>query len=320
MILVTGANGFVGTALCHQLVKYGENVRGAIRWLDRSRTITDGMEYTQVGDIGSSVDWSEALKGTGVVIHLAARVHVMRDEATDPLTEFRAVNVAGTLNLARQAVKAGVRRFIYLSSIKVSGEKTLSGRPFTEQDAPAPLDPYGISKHEAEEGLRMLSQQTGMEVVIIRPPLVYGPGVKGNFLSLLQFVDSGMPLPLGRCQNRRSLMGLANLVDLLTQCLTHPAAAGQTFLVSDGKDLSTPELLQCVAQALGKRARLLPLPTGWLRLVADLVGRASVYERLCGSLRVDISKVRRVLSWTPPQTVDAEIIRTVQWYRTHRRK
>jgi UDP-glucose 4-epimerase len=251
-----------------------------------------------------NIDWSRAVNGIDALVHCAARVHVMKDDATDPLEAYREVNVSGTLNLARQAAQAGVRRFIFVSSIKVNGETTQLGQPFTAEDAPSPLDPYGVSKLEAEQGLRDIEAQTGMEVVIVRSPLVYGPGVKANFASMMRWVASGIPLPLGAIHNARSMVALDNLVDLFVTCLKHPAAAGQTFLVSDGEDVSTTELLRRTAQAMGKRAFLLPVPAFVLEWGAALLGKRDVAQRLCGSLQVDINKTRRLLGWTPPLTLE----------------
>ncbi|WP_009207365.1 UDP-glucose 4-epimerase family protein [Sulfuricella denitrificans] len=314
MILVTGANGFVGTALCHQLIALGASVRGAIRRLERSVSCIEDIELFQVGECDPFADWSKALDGVRAVVHLAARVHVMHEKATDPLTEFRSVNVEGTLNLANQAAKAGVRRFVYLSSIKVNGEKTLPGRPFAERDVPAPLDPYGVSKHEAEEGLRKLAQQTGMEVVIIRPPLVYGKEVKANFLNMMRWLYKGVPLPFGAIHNRRSLVALDNLVDFIVVCLDHPAAANQTFLVSDGEDTSTTELLRRMAIALNVPTRLLPVPQKLLEVGFKMVGKNDLAQRLCGSLQVDIAKSCTVLDWKPLISVDEGLRRTAEYF------
>jgi nucleoside-diphosphate-sugar epimerase len=230
------------------------------------------------------------------------------------LTEFRKVNVEGTLRLARRAAESGVKRFIFISSIKVNGESTVLGKPFKANDFPAPADPYGVSKYEAEEALKQLSLDTGMEVVIIRPPLVYGPGVKANFLSMLSWLNKGVPLPLGAIRNRRSLVAIGNLVDLIVTCIEHPAAANQIFLVSDGDDLSTPQLLQCLARALGKKAWLLPLPEWSLKLVASAIGRRAVAQRICGSLHVDIDKNRKLLDWAPPIKVEAAMRQTARQY------
>ena len=238
------------------------------------------------------------------VIHLAARVHVMSYASKSPLEEYRKVNVRGTLNMAQRAASAGVKRFIYLSSIKVNGEETAPGMPFTAEDNPAPIDYYAISKYEAETGLRKLAHETGMDVVIIRPPLVYGPGVKANFLRMMQLLRRGMPLPFGAINNVRSLVALENLVDFIILCIEHPAAANQIFLVSDGEDLSTTELLRRLAKALGIPARLLPLPTIVLKIGAMLIRKSSIARRLCGSLQVDISKSRELLGWSPPCSVD----------------
>jgi UDP-glucose 4-epimerase len=257
-----------------------------------------------MGDLEPSTDWTVALEGVAVVVHCAARVHVMADTATNPLEEFRRVNVQGTLNLAQQAAAAGVRRFVFVSSIKVNGEATQLGCLFTADDAPAPLDAYGVSKMEAEQGLREIALQTGMEVVIIRPPLVYGPGVKANFAAMMRWLRRGVPLPLGAIHNQRSLVALDNLVDLIVVCLTHPAAANQTFLVSDGEDVSTTGLLRRMGQALGHPARLIPVPVSWLKLAAALVGKQDVAQRLCGSLQVDIEKTQRLLGWAPPLSLD----------------
>lgn len=245
------------------------------------------------------------MRGCDVVLHLAGRAHVMHEEALDPLGRFREVNTAGTLNLARQAAAAGVRRFVFASSIKVNGEETAPNRPFRHDDAPRPADPYGVSKREAEDGLRALAATTGMEVVIVRPPLVYGPGVKANFLSLMRAVQRGLPLPLASVTgNRRSLVALDNLADLLITCVSHPAAAGQTFLVSDGEDLSTADLLRRMGRALHRPARLLPCPPPLLQMGATMLGKSAIGHRLLGNLQVDISHTRATLGWTPPITVD----------------
>lgn len=267
-----------------------------------------------MGDLEPSSDWSVALEEISTVVHCAARVHVMTDTAADPLTEFRRVNVQGTLNLARQAAAFGVQRFVFISSIKVNGEATKLDQPFTADDEPAPLDPYGISKMEAEQGLRKIAAETDMEVVIIRPPLVYGPGVKANFQAMMRWLARGIPLPLGAIHNRRSLVALDNLVDLIVTCVDHPAAANQTFLVSDGEDLSTTQLLQRMGEALGKPARLIPVPSVLLKLGAALVGKPAVAQRLCGSLQVDISKTRQLLGWTPPLSVDEGLKRAAEGY------
>jgi len=303
-VLVTGANGFVGAALVQRLLvdELATEIVATVR--SSVCDLPTGVERIVVGGIDEANDWRVALTGCEVVVHLAARVHVMADTAANPLEEFRRVNVQGTLNLARQAASAGVRRFVFVSSIKVNGEATQPGRPFTADDAPTPLDAYGVSKMEAEQGLRELAAQTGMEVVIIRPPLVYGPGVKANFVAMMRWLKRGVPLPLGAIHNQRSLVALDNLVDLLVTCLTHSAAANQTFLVSDGEDVSTTGLLRRMGQALGRPARLVPVPASWLKLAAAMVGKRDVAQRLCGSLQVDISKTRELLGWVPPVSLD----------------
>ena len=308
--LVTGANGFVGRSFCAALSRFGHEVRGAVRSVNDQ---IDCVELVVVGSISAETGWSAALHGVDVLVHLAARVHVMHDTASDPLAEFRAANVDTTLNLARQAAAAGVKRFVFISSVKVNGESTQPGQAFTEADPPDPQDAYGQSKYEAEQGLRQISAQTGMEVVIIRPPLVYGLGVKANFFALMRAVQRGWPLPLGAItQNRRSLVALDNLVDLIVTCITHPAAANQTFLVSDGEDLSTTDLLRRMGQALGKPARLLPVPPALLKLGAALLGKPELAQRLCGSLQVDISKTRELLGWVPPLSVDEGLRRAAK--------
>ncbi len=301
--LVTGASGFVGRRLTSTLLASGRQARAAFRSAP-SPEAAPGDQIV-VGDLGPETDWRPALEGIDSVIHLAARVHVMQDAALDPLAEFRRVNVAGTLHLARQAIQAGVRRFVFISSVKVNGEATVPGRPYAAGDAPAPVDAYGISKHEAELGLQALATATGLEVVFIRPVLVYGPDVGANFLSMMRWLHRGLPLPLGAIHNRRSLLALDNLVDLIITCVDHPAAAGQTFLASDGEDLSTTALLRRTATALGKPAHLIPVPAALISIAARLVGRQDLAQRLCGSLQVDIGKTRDVLGWTPPLTVDA---------------
>lgn len=300
-VAITGSNGFIGAALCTEAFGRGWAVRGVTRSLCELPRGGDGV---LVSNVSGSTDWHAALTGCSAVIHCAARVHVMHETTGDPLAEFRRVNVEGSLNLARQAAEAGVTRFVFISSVKVNGESTQLGSPFTADAAPAPLDAYGVSKMEAEQGLREIASQTGMEVVIIRPPLVYGPGVKANFATMMRWLKRGIPLPLGAIHNQRSLVALDNLVDLILTCLVHPAAANQTFLVSDGEDVSTTELLRRMGLALGQPARLLPVPSRVLTLAAALVGQQDVAQRLCSSLQVDISKTRDLLGWTPPISLD----------------
>jgi nucleoside-diphosphate-sugar epimerase len=303
-ILVTGPTGFVGKAVLQRLLTEDQSQRVAVAVRRDGQLWPERVLPRVTGDMEPAADWSVALGGISAIVHCAARVHVMQEAAADPLEEFRRVNVQGTLNLARQAAAAGVRRFVFVSSIKVNGEATQLGSPFTADDASAPLDAYGVSKMEAEQGLREIARQTGMGLVIVRPPLVYGPGVKANFAAMMRWLKRGVPLPLGAIHNQRSLVALDNLVDLLVACLTHPAAANQTFLVSDGEDVSTTELLRRMGQALGRPARLIPVPASWLKLAAVLVGKPDVAQRLCGSLQVDIEKTRRLLSWSQPLSLD----------------
>lgn len=309
-VLVTGANGFVGAPLCARLAAQGLRVRAAVR---SDSSAQAGAEVVQSGDLEAGTDWSAALKDVSEVVHLAARVHVMNEASADPLAAFRRVNVDGTASLARQAARAGVRRFIYMSSIKVNGEHTSLGQAFRAGDLPAPQDPYGVSKMEAEQALRQIVLETGMDLVIVRPPLVYGPGVRANFASLMRWLARGVPLPLASITtNRRSFVALDNLIDLVTTCLSHPLAAGETFLVSDGEDLSTAELLIRLGRALGQPARLFPVPSSVLKLGAMALGRPGVHQRLCGSLQVDIGYTRERLGWTPPVSVDVALLQTAR--------
>ena len=307
-LLLTGASGFVGGFLMREASTRSFLVRIAGRGY---LSLTDLPECEQSSgfELLSDADWSQALIRVEVVIHCAARAHIMNEELADPLAEYRKVNVVGTLNLARQAAAAGVKRFIFISSIKVNGESTAPGQRFLASDIPAPEDAYGQSKLEAEQGLLALAQETGMEVVIIRPPLVYGPGVKGNFASMIRLVDKGLPLPLGAIHNRRSLVGIDNLVDLIMRCIDHPAAANRIFLAGDGEDLSTTELLRAVGKAMGRPARLMPLPAAFLRCGATLLGKQAVAKRLLGSLQVDISQTCDDLDWKPPFTVEESLRR-----------
>ncbi|MBT9463749.1 SDR family oxidoreductase [Hydrogenophaga sp.] len=301
-VLVTGASGFVGRALCRRALAAGLNVRAAMR--NPGETVTH-LAAIEVPSLDHQTDWALALVDCRAVVHTAARVHVMDEAAMDPLTEFRRVNVEGTLHLAHQAAAAGVRRFVFVSSVKVNGEGSVAGHPFTVADAPSPQDPYGISKMEAEQGLRQIASETGMEVVIVRPPLVYGSGVKANFASLMRAVQRGIPLPLASVtNNRRSFVALDNLVDLLITCLAHPAAANQTFLVSDGEDLSTADLLLRLGRAMGKQAPLFPVPPSLLQLGASIISKGDMAQRLLGNLQVDIGHTCNTLNWTPPISVD----------------
>lgn len=310
--LVTGANGFVGRAFCLKALANGLKVQPATRG---GCDLPGVGTSVAVGLLDEATDWSSALASCDGVVHLAARVHVMQDAALDPLTEFRRVNVQGTLNLARQTAAAGVRRFVYVSSVKVNGEATQPGQHFGADDVPAPLDAYGVSKMEAEHGLQQIAKDTGMEVVIIRPPLVYGPGVKANFAAMVRWLQRGVPLPLGAIHNQRSLVAIDNLVDFIMTCLTHPAAANQTFMVSDGEDVSTTELLRRMGSALGHPARLLPMPAGVLKATAAVLGKGAMAQRLCGSLQVDITKTRELLGWAPVVTLDEGLSKVVEGMR-----
>lgn len=311
-ILLAGASGFVGRGLVPRLLNQQHEVTAAVRKMtaDLDSRVTQGL----IDGLSTEQDWQPLLVGQEAVIHLAARVHVMSDDSTDPLAEYRKVNVEGTLKLARQAVDAGVKRFIFISSVKVNGEGTTLGAPYSADAQAAPSDPYGVSKMEAEQGLRALAAETGMEVVIIRPVLVYGPGVQANVLSMMRWLHKGVPLPFGAIHNRRSLVALDNLVDLIVTCIAHPAAANQTFLVSDGEDLSTTMLLRRMGAALGKPARLLPVPSWMLEAGATMLGKQALAQRLCGSLQVDISKTRELLSWTPPVSVDEALTKTAKHF------
>lgn len=311
-MLITGATGFVGQVLCAQALQHGLAVRGALRKLVE---LPGSIELVVVGEINGATDWSIALRDVDVVIHLAARVHVMQEKAENPLEAFRNVNVAGTERLARSAAVNGVKRLVFVSSIKVNGEATVAGDRYTELDAPSPQDPYGVSKWEAEQALHRVAKETGLEVVIVRPPLVYGAGVKGNFAQMLKVLAKGIPLPLASVSNLRSLVYLGNFVDALLICATHPAAAGQTYLISDGEDVSTPDMLRQLGDAMGHPARLLSCPPVLLKLAGRLVDRSDQVERLLGSLKVDSSKIRRELGWQPSYTLQQGLQATAEWHR-----
>jgi nucleoside-diphosphate-sugar epimerase len=314
-VLLTGATGFIGQGLLDCLARKGGFAVRALTRDDR-RPVNDarGVGWIEYSGLDDRPSLRAALRGVEKVAHVAARAHVMHEKAADPLAAFRKINTEGTLTLAEEAARQGVRRFVFVSSIKVNGERTVPGRPFTPDDVPAPVDAYGMSKREAEDGLRMIATRTGMEVVIIRPPLVYGAGVKGNFLSMMKALHRGIPLPLGALQNKRSLVARSNLTDLITTCLVHKAAANEIFLASDGDDLSTTDLLRRVGQALGRRARLFPVPAALLELGAAAIGRRHIAQRLCGSLQVDITKARNLLGWTPVTSVDREVRETARHF------
>lgn len=315
-VLITGASGFVGEALVFRLLRDRTFIPvAALRRSSRLHGLCPVVNF----DLNQKSELP-ALSDVYAVLHAAARVHIMNETAGNSLQEFRKLNVQGTLKLARHAAASGVKRFIFISSIKVNGESTPPGKPFSAEDIPVPVDPYAISKFEAEEELKLLGRQTGMEIVIVRPPLVYGPGVKANFLSMLQFLHRGLPLPLGAIDNRRSLVSIGNLVDLLVTCIDHPAAPGNVFLVSDGEDLSVTQLLKRLASTLDRRAKLLPIPFWILHLMATAIGMREVSRRLGESLQVDIIKNQRVLGWTPKVSVEVSMRQTVQSYKENNTK
>ncbi len=308
-VLVTGATGFVGRATCEYLISKGHAVTAAVR-----SPLDLQIPTIVVGDVGPQTDWVNALKRCDTVVHLAAHVHVMRAHPGQT-ADFYRVNTQGSERLALQAARAGVRRLIYLSSVKVNGEST-PGRAFSERDVPAPVDEYGISKAKAEERLKTIASETGIELVILRPPLVYGPGVKANFLQLLRVVNAGMPLPFSTIDNRRSLLGVGNLAHAIEGCLVHPAAANRTFFVSDDHDVSTPGLIREIAAALGRPARLFPFPPALLHAAGRVTGRAEQIARLTGSLQIDVSALKAALGWRPLHSLRRGLEQTVAWFRT----
>lgn len=309
-ILLTGATGFVGKRLLTMLKEHGHYCRAAVR--RPSSTVDVHTESVVIGDIDANTDWSKAVEGIDVVVHLAARVHIMHDQADNPLVEFRKINLEGTRSLAEAAVKAGVKRFVYASSIKVNGEAT-TDKPFTPDDTPSPSDPYAIAKWEAEKALMEISKATGLEVVIVRPTLVYGPGVKANFNNLIRLVRKRIPLPLKGIKNRRTLVSLDNLASLLMTCCEHPKAAGHVFLAGDDETVSTAELITCIARAYGQRSPVFYLPTGLMAWVARVFGKQAVWQRLSGSLEVDNSNAQTVMGWRPISTMDEELKRIVSY-------
>jgi nucleoside-diphosphate-sugar epimerase len=313
-VLVTGATGFVGQALLARLHESGYCVRAALR---TPASVCAADEQAVVGDIGPATDWQQALLDAHCVVHLAARTHILDDTSTDPIAAYRDINVLGSIRLAQQAAAAGVRRLVFLSSVKVNGETTTL-LPFTEADTPAPLDAYGITKAEAESALRRIDAEAGMDIVILRPPLVYGPGVKGNLLRLLDLVQRGIPLPLASIRNQRSLICVDNLADAIVCCIDAPAAAGATYMVSDGEDVSTPGLICKLAAAMDKSPRLLPCPPALLNFGAGILGKRTTALRLTGSLAVDSSRIRRDLGWQPRSSLDQGLNVMVRWY--HREK
>lgn len=277
--------------------------------------LPEQVAHLSIGDVGPETDWKKAVSGVDAVIHTAARVHVMNEVAANPLDAFRRVNVAGTLNLARQAAAAGVSRFIFVSSVKVNGEETLPSQAFTEADPPNPRDAYGLSKWEAEQALMEISRETKLEVVILRFPLIYGPGMKGNMLRIFSLADRVLPLPFRTVRNARSLLYVGNAASAISRSLSHPNAAGATFMVSDGEAPSTPELVRRIATALGRPSCLLPFPSSLLRSAGKILGKSAEFNRLLGSLRVDSAKIGRALSWRPPYTLDEGLKETADWYK-----
>jgi len=312
-VLVTGASGFIGRALCEHLLQQGWSVRAATRLVPPATAMLPGTEMVRIAVVDGGTDWSDALNGVDAVVHLAARVHVMRESNPDPLGAFRTVNTEGTSRLAAMAAESGVRRIVYVSSIKVNGEHTTSS-PFTESDVPSPDDAYGISKWGAEQALWETARRSSLEVVVLRPPMVYGPSAPGNFSRLLRFIRLGIPLPFGSVHNQRSFMYVENLCDAIRACLQHPGAAGRTFLLSDGEDISTPELIRLLSQYLGRRSTLFPFPPALLKAGANLLGFRGEAERLLGSLRVDSSAIRQALHWNPPYPLREGLRATAEAY------
>lgn len=312
-VLITGANGFIGQALCKRLMADGYQVRGAVRSVAQMKAMSSRVEWVQVGNIWSETNWSKVLSGINGIVHLAARVHVIRENTASPDVTVGEVNVRGTACLAQQAIEAGVKRFVYLSSVKVHGEGR--AKAYNEKDDPSPMDPYAISKWEAEKILCEVAKETGMEVVIIRSPLVYGPQVKANFLRLMELVDLNIPLPLASINNRRSLIYIGNLVDAIITCMQNPTASGQTYFVSDSDDVSTPELIRRMAYALEKPVRLFPFPLFMLKMAGRFSGKRVEIDRLLGSLMVDSSKIHRELDWQPPFSMEQGLRETTKWYK-----
>ena len=313
-IVMTGASGFVGKAVSRLLLSQGAEVIGLVR---RSRSALDGVKELPLrgDDFGNlDNDWAPTLT-CDVVVHLAARVHVMGETSPEALPAYRAMNVEGTLRVARAALRAGARRVVFVSSVKAVGERSV-GAPLSERDPPAPLDAYGVSKLEAEKALLAFGREAGMVIVIIRPPLVYGPGVRANFLNLMRAIDKGVPLPLGAIEAQRSLVYVDNLADAIVRCMNAPAAAGQTFHVADGRDVAVKELAAMLAQYLGAPRRLLPVPAGWLRFAGRMTGRTAVIDRLVGELRLDSSHIREAIGWQPPYAIEQGLQKTAAWYRS----
>ncbi|MGY3568465.1 UDP-glucose 4-epimerase family protein [Vibrio paucivorans] len=309
-LLVTGSSGFIGSSVCTTAIERGWSVKAVVRQSHPSIHLPNIF----IAECSESMDWSGAFSGVDCVVHCAARVHQMNETAQEAEVGYRDVNVNGTLNLARQAVMGGVKRFVFISSIKVNGEFTEFGSTFTNEVLSPPKDPYGLSKYQAEIGLKQIARDTGLEVVIIRPPLVYGQGVKANFLNLIKFVERGWQVPFGAIDNRRSLVYLDNIVDLILLCCEHPRAIGETFLVSDGQDVSTTDLIRFTAKAMGKRPLLIPIPMSWMVFAAKVIGKPQISQRICGSLQVDISHTCQTLNWSPPTSMEEGINKTIAAY------
>jgi UDP-glucose 4-epimerase len=308
-IMITGASGFVGSALLRRLAGQRQPPRLVAALRSTPKSLPSNCSTFLTGDIGSDTRWNDSLSGIDVVVHAAGLVHQKHASSSQRSAQFQETNVKGTLNLAQHAIESGARRFIFISSVKVNGEST-KARPFTADDLPAPVDPYGLSKLDAETRLLELGRKSGMEIVVLRPVLVYGPGVKANFRSLIEWIARGIPLPFKSIDNRRSFVGIDNLVDLIVRCIDHPNASNEVFLVSDGEDLSTPDLVGRLARSLSVSARLLPVPTSWLKAGARLTGRSDLFVRLCESLQIDISKTKRFLDWSPPVGLNDGLART----------
>ena len=310
-VLVTGANGFLGTDLCKKLLYENYNVRCVVRPGQESH-LPEGIELAKIESLDGDTDWIEMLQGVDSVVHLAARVHVMKESTSDPFADYQEVNVQGTERLAQSAAKCGVKRFIFMSSVKVNGGESVT--PYREADKPLPIDSYGISKLLAEKHVKRIAVETGMSFVILRPPLIYGPGVSANFLALMKFVDRGRLLPLAGVQNRRSLIYLENMVHAIITCIEHPNAEGNTYFVSDDEDVSTPDLIRMIGAALDQSARLFPVPAILLFILGRLIGKGAFVDRLIGSLTVDISKIKQELKWQPPYTMVHGLQKTAAWY------
>jgi UDP-4-keto-D-QuiNAc 4-reductase len=312
-VAVTGAAGFIGRELCQTLVNEGFAVRALQR--EREFSACDSIEYVPTGDIGSHANLFDAMLGVSAVVHLAGRAHQLDENCQDAMDAYHRINVEATRRVADAAVRAGVKRLVFLSTVKVHGERTDS-KPFSEKDSLNPSGAYAISKRKAEISLEEVARSTNLDVVVIRPPLVYGPGVRANFLRLMRLVDRGAPLPLGLIKNRRSMVGLGNLVAMIVVCIRNPRAAGETFLVSDGEDLSTPQLVRKIAASLDRRCVLVPVPQFLLQIAAQILGKREVAGRLVDSLQVETAKAKTLLGWKPPFSFDAELIRTCEWYRS----